>query len=84
VRATLDAPRDIRSATLSVHDTASVLGVSPQLIYAMVADGRLSAVRVGGRVLIRRATVKRLLGDPPPMAVDDAMNKHEAACVSTS
>jgi excisionase family DNA binding protein len=79
VCATLDVPREFRSVTLSVHDTACLLGVSPQLIYAMVNDGRLPALRVGSRVLLRRETVQRLLGDPMPIADDDAGSDREAA-----
>ena len=60
--AVLDAPRESDSHTVSVHAAARLLGVSPQLIYAMAKDGRLPVVRIGGRVLVRRKTVANLLG----------------------
>jgi excisionase family DNA binding protein len=70
VAAVLDAPREVRSATLSVYDTARLLGVSAPLIYRMISDKRLPALRVGRRVLVRRETVERLLGDPLPIDRD--------------
>ena len=56
-------------ATLTVHETARRLGVSPALTYRAAAQGELPAIRIGGRVLILRAQLERMLAgeeDEPP------------------
>ena len=47
---------------LSINDTARTLGMGRTSIYAMIADGRLEAFKLGRRTLVRTASVKRLVG----------------------
>ncbi len=47
---------------LSINDTARTLGLGRTSIYAMIADGRLEAFKLGRSTLIRMASVKRLVG----------------------
>lgn len=46
---------------LSINDTARTLGLGRTSIYAMIADGRLDAFRLGRRRLVRMDSIKRLI-----------------------
>ena len=48
--------------TASVSETAEMLRCSEGQIYAMAKDGRLDAVRIGKRVVIKTESIRRLLG----------------------
>jgi len=58
---------------ISINDAAKVLGLGRTSIYAMIADGRLEAFKVGRRKLVRVESIKRLVAKPeydgPPGAV---------------
>ena len=47
---------------LSINDTAKVLSLGRTSIYAMIADGRLDAFKLGRRTLIRMASIRRIVG----------------------
>lgn len=57
--------------TLTVPETAAVLGVSPWSLYAAVKAGEspVPPIRVGRRILFSRQAVSALLGplDEPPV-----------------
>lgn len=46
---------------LSINDTARALGLGRTSIYAMIADGRLEAFRLGRRRLVRMESIRRLV-----------------------
>jgi excisionase family DNA binding protein len=46
---------------LSINDAAKALGLGRTSIYAMIADGRLDAFRLGRRRLVRLESIKRLV-----------------------
>jgi excisionase family DNA binding protein len=46
---------------LSINDTAQTLGIGRTSIYAMIADGRLEAFRLGRRRLVRMESIRRLV-----------------------
>jgi excisionase family DNA binding protein len=46
---------------LSINDTARALSLGRTSIYAMIADGRLEAFRLGRRRLIRMESIRRLI-----------------------
>jgi excisionase family DNA binding protein len=46
---------------LSVNDTAKALSLGRTSIYAMIADGRLEAFKLGRRRLIRMESIRRLV-----------------------
>jgi excisionase family DNA binding protein len=46
---------------LSINDAAKTLGLGRTSIYAMIADGRLEAFRLGRRRLVRMESIKRLV-----------------------
>ena len=49
---------------LSVQQTARLLGLSDRAVYNYCKDGTIACVRIGSRVLIRRAEIERLTGEP--------------------
>ena len=67
-RTRLPAPhglRPVRRRTYSVPEVAVILGIGRSTAYALVKRGDLTALRVGGRVVIARAEIDRLLGEDP-------------------
>ncbi len=47
--------------TLTVTETATVLGISRALAYESVARGELPCIRIGKRILIPKITLERML-----------------------
>lgn len=45
----------------SINETASALGLGRTSIYAMIADGRLEAFKLGRRTLIKAESIRRLI-----------------------
>jgi excisionase family DNA binding protein len=57
--------------TLTVEEVAATLGISRAFAYEAVRRGEIPSIRIGRRVLVPRAALKRLLdGDDvlPPTA----------------
>ena len=52
--------------TLSVPEAAALLGISRGLAYERVARGELPSLRLGGRILVPRQALERLVGDAEP------------------
>jgi len=48
--------------TVSVHDAAKAFGVSRGTIYNWMAEGKIEAIKIGGRRLVKIASVRRLVG----------------------
>lgn len=46
----------------SINEAASALSMGRTSIYAMIADGRLEAFKLGRRTLIKAESLKRLVG----------------------
>ncbi len=60
-------------ATLSVEDTAAVLGLSRNTVYSAIRSGETPCVRVGRRFLVPTALLAEMLGlasDRSPAASD--------------
>jgi excisionase family DNA binding protein len=45
----------------SINDTARALSVGRTSVYAMIADGRLEALKLGRRTLVKAASIRRLI-----------------------
>ena len=45
----------------SINETAKALSLGRTSIYAMIADGRLDAFKLGPRTLIRAESIRRLI-----------------------
>lgn len=46
---------------VSINDAAKALGLGRTSIYAMIADGRLEAFKIGRRTLVRMESIRRLV-----------------------
>ena len=63
--------------TISVGRAATLLGISRASAYNAVRRGELPAIRVGGRVLVLRSGIERLLAGETqsPEANDDGRSR---------
>lgn len=61
-----------QSETISVEHAAAALGIGRTTLYNAIKRGELPVLRIGRRVVVRRATLNRLLADPDalPRLVD--------------
>ena len=58
-----DEPAKIAQRTLSVDDTATMLGVGRSLVYEAIRRGEIPALHFGGRIVVPRVALLRLLGE---------------------
>jgi excisionase family DNA binding protein len=49
--------------TCSIHDAAKAIGISRATVYNHLRDGKIEAVKVGGRRLVKIASIRRLVGE---------------------
>jgi excisionase family DNA binding protein len=49
--------------TTSVNATMRALGLGRTTVNAMISDGRLESVKLGGRRLVKVASIRRLIGE---------------------
>lgn len=52
-----------QSRTVSVVEAAAMLGIAPNSYYRAARSGEVPSLRVGGRVLVPREPLMRLLGE---------------------
>jgi excisionase family DNA binding protein len=52
---------------LSINDTAKALSLGRTSIYAMIADGRLQAFKLGRRTLIKMESIRRIVAGEPSL-----------------
>jgi len=55
--------------TLTVEETAKVLGIGRQLAYDRVKTGEIPVVKIGRRLLVPRRALAKLLEEPPDVAL---------------
>jgi excisionase family DNA binding protein len=51
----------MEALAVSINDAARVLGLGRTPIYAMIADGRLEAFKLGRRTLVKADSIRRLV-----------------------
>jgi excisionase family DNA binding protein len=56
-----EAGEDRRELAISVAQTAELLGLSTASVYHAVQRGDIPSIRIGGRILIGRVAVERML-----------------------
>lgn len=55
-----------KALTISVEEAATLLGVGRNQAYEAARHGQIPSIRVGGRILIPRAALERLLSGEVP------------------
>ena len=50
---------------LRINDTCSAIGIGRTNLYAMIAAGKIKAIKIAGRTLIPRSEIDRLIADAP-------------------
>ncbi len=60
------------SQTVSVGYAAAALGIGRTTLYNAIQRGEVPVLRIGRRVVVRRATLDRLLADAPQFPHDAA------------
>jgi excisionase family DNA binding protein len=53
----------MEAVTTSVNGAAKALGIGRTTVYALIKEGRLEAIKLGRRTLIKTASIKRLIGE---------------------
>lgn len=53
--------------TLSVEETAKLLGIGRNLCYDRVKTGEIPVIRIGRRLLVPRKALEKLLAEPNPL-----------------
>ena len=48
--------------TLSITQAAAVLNITPPTAYAAAARGEIPTIRIGTRILVQTAVLRRMLG----------------------
>lgn len=51
----------METLAISINDAAKALSLGRTSIYAMIADGRLEAFKLGRRTLVKAESVRRLV-----------------------
>lgn len=51
----------MKKQTFTVNETASLLGLSRGSVYQGVMTGEIPSIRIGGRILVPKAALEKLL-----------------------
>lgn len=55
--------KPVERLSLSVGETAEALGISTRFAWKLIKEGTIPSFRLGGRVFVSIAELKRMLGD---------------------
>lgn len=58
------------TATLTAVEAAKLLGIGRNQAYEAIRRGEIPSLRIGGRIVIPRAKLMRLLGEPTADELD--------------
>ena len=53
--------------TLTIDETAKLLGIGRQLAYDKVKTGEIPVIKIGRRLLVPRKALEKLLEEPQPL-----------------
>jgi len=53
--------------TLSIVETARLLGISKNLCYSRVKAGEIPVIKIGKRLLVPKKSLEKLLSEPQPL-----------------
>lgn len=53
--------------TLTIEETAKLLGIGRNLCYDQVKTGKIPAIKIGRRLLVPRFALEKLLAEPKPL-----------------
>jgi len=53
--------------TLTVEETAKILGIGRQLAYDRIKTGEIPVIKIGRRLLVPRRALEELLEEPKPL-----------------
>lgn len=66
---------EIQRLTLTVEETAKLLGIGRQLAYDRVKTGEIPVIKVGRRLLVPRRALEKLLEEPKPLNSSEDLNR---------
>ena len=61
-----------RRLTLTIDETAKLLGIGRQLAYDRVKTGEIPVIKVGRRLLVPKKALEKLLEQPQPLNLTPA------------
>jgi excisionase family DNA binding protein len=61
---------EIQRLTLTIEETAKLLGIGRQLAYDRVKTGEIPVIKIGRRLLVPRCALEKLLDNPKPLTPD--------------
>ncbi len=56
--------------TYRVNDACRALGIGRTLIYSLIADGQIRAIKIAGRTLIPKSEIDRLVSEAPTIGLE--------------
>jgi len=72
---------EIQRMTVTVEEAATILGVGRNKAYEAARNGEIPTIRIGKRVLVPRAALKRLLAvGPQPLGANDLGQPEKESC----
>ena len=61
--------------TLTVEETAKILGIGRQLAYDRIKTGEIPVIKVGRRLLVPRRALEKLLEEPKPFNLRENLTR---------
>ena len=58
---------EVQRLTLTIEETAKLLGIGRQLAYDRVKTGEIPVIKIGRRLLVPRSALEKLLANPTPV-----------------
>ena len=58
---------EVQRLTLTIEETAKLLGIGRQLAYDRVKTGEIPVIKIGRRLLVPRSALEKLLANPKPV-----------------